>query len=130
MNFDPFNHLLEIQKFIETPTPKVGAHSGVWGFIFSHFPTLSGAWNVNFRLHFWPALLQALTLVVNPRLRLQQCGMGWRECRIESSGTKCVFFFGCNIWVKVNYIESYVTVKKDEYGFTLINFGSLIPILY
>jgi hypothetical protein len=50
MNFNPCNHLLEIQKSIKTPPPKMGAHLGVWGFIPSHFPTL---WNMkcDFELH-------------------------------------------------------------------------------
>ncbi len=30
--------------------------------------------------------------------------------------------------MKANYVGSSATVKKDEYGFILINFGSLIPI--
>jgi hypothetical protein len=34
----------------------------------------------------------------------------------------------CN-WVKTNYTRSSVIVKQDEYGFTLVNFSSLIPIL-
>jgi hypothetical protein len=38
-----------------TPTPKMGAHLGVWVFIF----TLSQSP----RLHFWPAPLQALALI-------------------------------------------------------------------
>ncbi len=33
MGFDPCNCSLKIQEFIGTPTPKVGAHLGVWGFI-------------------------------------------------------------------------------------------------
>jgi len=36
-----------------------------------------------------------------------------------------VFF--CN-WVKANYIGNNATIKKDEYGFTFVNFTSLIPI--
>jgi hypothetical protein len=36
MNFDPYNRLLKIRESIETPTPKVGAHLGVCGFIPSH----------------------------------------------------------------------------------------------
>jgi len=40
MNFDPFNCFLKIQKSIRTPTPKVGTHLGVCGFIPSHSPTL------------------------------------------------------------------------------------------
>jgi hypothetical protein len=46
MSFDPWNCFLNIQKSVETPTPKMGTHLGVWGFIPSHSPTLSGAWNV------------------------------------------------------------------------------------
>ncbi len=34
----------------------------------------------------------------------------------------------CN-QVKANYVGSSATIKRDEYGFTLVNFGSLIPIL-
>jgi len=45
-NFDPWNHLLKFFKSIETPTPKMGAHLGVCGFIPSDSPTLLGAWNV------------------------------------------------------------------------------------
>jgi len=36
MSFDPCNCLL-FQQFIGTPTPKVGTHLGVWGFILSTF---------------------------------------------------------------------------------------------
>ncbi len=43
MNFDPYNRLLKIWESIGTPTPKVGVHLGVWGFIPSHSPTLLGA---------------------------------------------------------------------------------------
>jgi len=40
MGFDSYNRSLNIQKFIGTPTPKVGAHLGMWGFIpsLSHTP--------------------------------------------------------------------------------------------
>jgi hypothetical protein len=40
MGFDACNRSLKIWKSITTPTPKVGAHLGVWGFISSHSPTL------------------------------------------------------------------------------------------
>jgi hypothetical protein len=30
--------------------------------------------------------------------------------------------------VKVNFIGSSVTIKRDEYGFTFVNFASFIPI--
>jgi len=70
MNFDPCNCPLKIWEFIRTLTFKVGAHLEVWGFIPSHFLTLSGAWNVIPRLHSWPAPLSTLALVVNLRLEL------------------------------------------------------------
>jgi hypothetical protein len=71
MGFDPCNHFLKIWKSIRTPTPKVRAHLGVWRFIHSHSPTLLGTWDVILRLPSWPASLQALALVANPRLGLQ-----------------------------------------------------------
>jgi len=72
MNFDRCNFFLKIWKSIGTPTFKVRAHLGVCGFVPSHSPALPGAWNVTPMLHSWPALLQALNLVVSLRLRLQQ----------------------------------------------------------
>ncbi len=70
MGFDHCNHFLKIWKSIWTPIPKVGVHLGMWGFIPSHSPTLLRTWNVTPSLHTWPALSQALTLVMSPRLRL------------------------------------------------------------
>jgi hypothetical protein len=72
MNFEPFNFPLKIQKSIETPTPKVGAHFGVWEVIPSHSPTLLGTWNVTLGLHSWPAPLQALALVASSKLGLRR----------------------------------------------------------
>jgi hypothetical protein len=48
MSFDPYDHSLKIQESIGIPTPKVGAHLGMWKFIPSHSLTLSRAWNVIF----------------------------------------------------------------------------------
>jgi hypothetical protein len=42
MGFDPYNGSLKIQESIETLTPKVGVHLGVWRFILSHSPILLG----------------------------------------------------------------------------------------
>ncbi len=70
MNFDPWNHSLKIWKSIETPIPKVGAHLEVCGCIPSHLSTFSKAWNVTFELYFLCTSLQALALVVSPKLRL------------------------------------------------------------
>jgi hypothetical protein len=41
MNFDCCKFFLKIWKSIRTPILKMGVHLGVWGFIPSHFPTLS-----------------------------------------------------------------------------------------
>jgi hypothetical protein len=72
MNFDLCDCPIKIWKSIGTSTPKVRAPLAMCEFIFSHFPTLLGAWNVTPKLHSWPALSQALSLVTNPRLGLQQ----------------------------------------------------------
>jgi hypothetical protein len=72
MSFDPWNCSLKIQKSIGTPTPIVGAHLGVWGFILSHSLTLPKAWNVTPMLHSWPTPLPTFALVANPRLGLWQ----------------------------------------------------------
>jgi len=72
MGFVPCNYSLRIWEFTWTPTPKVRAHLGMWGFIPSHSLALLGTWNVTFGLHIWPAPSQALALVVSLRLRLWQ----------------------------------------------------------
>jgi hypothetical protein len=46
MKFDPWNCPLKIQKSTKTPTPKMGVHLRVWGFIPSHSFALLGAWYV------------------------------------------------------------------------------------
>jgi hypothetical protein len=71
MSFDPCNLPLKIRNSIETLIPKMGAHLEVCGLIHSHFPTFPGAWNVILELQFWPASLQAPSLVVSPRLGLR-----------------------------------------------------------
>jgi hypothetical protein len=71
MSFDPCNHPLKIRESIETPIPKMGVHFEVLGFISSHSPIILGAQNMTPALHFWPTTLQALTLVVSPRLGLR-----------------------------------------------------------
>jgi len=43
MNFDPYNRPLKIQESIGPPTPKVGVHLGVWGFIPSDSLAFPGA---------------------------------------------------------------------------------------
>jgi hypothetical protein len=72
LGFDPCNCSLKIWESIGTPTPKVGAPLGVWGFIPSHSFALPIAWDVIPGPPSWAALLQALVLVASPRLGLQQ----------------------------------------------------------
>ncbi len=70
MNFDPYNCILKILDSIRTPTPKMGTHLGVWGFVPSHCPTFPGTWNVTPKLHSWPTILQTLASVTSPWLGL------------------------------------------------------------
>ncbi len=72
MSFDPWNRSQKICESIGIPSPKVGAHLGVCGFIFSHLPTFLRTWNVTPELHFRPTPLQALALIMNPKLRSRQ----------------------------------------------------------
>jgi hypothetical protein len=60
MNLGPYNGFLIIRESIGTPTPKVGAHLGVQGFIPSHSLTLLGAWNVTPKLTLGPHLYEPL----------------------------------------------------------------------
>jgi len=60
MSFDPCNCPLKIWKSIKTPTPKVGVHLGVWGFISSHSLALPGAWNMTSMLIIGPYLRKPL----------------------------------------------------------------------
>jgi hypothetical protein len=69
MSFDLWNCSMKGWNSIKTPTPKVRAHLRVCGFIPSHSPTLPGASNVIFELHFQPSPLQALALVTSLRLK-------------------------------------------------------------
>jgi hypothetical protein len=87
MGFDPWNYSLKIQKSIGTPTPKVGVHLDVWGFIPSHSPTLPGTWDVAPRLPSWLTPLQALALIASLRLGLQHIYTNLFQCSIWSDNT-------------------------------------------
>jgi hypothetical protein len=71
MSFDPYNYPLKIWESIGTPTPKVGIHLGVWGFIPSHSFAFTGVWKCDSWVHSWPAPLWTVALVVNRKLRLR-----------------------------------------------------------
>ncbi len=92
MSFDPCIRPLKIWESIGTPTPKMGVHLGVWRFTPSHFFTLPRAWDVTPGLPFWLATLQALALVVNPRLGLQQgfCAIANSFFHVSNPNTQCL----------------------------------------
>jgi len=97
LSFDPFNCFLKIWKSTRTLTPKVEAPLGVWRFIPSHFPTLPRACGVTPKLPFWPATLQALTLVVSPRLGLRQMASKEKEGWWQMKST-------CKWWGHEDYV--------------------------
>jgi hypothetical protein len=82
MNFDPCNFPLKIWESIRTPTPNVGVHLGMWGFIPSHSFILLGIWNVIPKFHSCPVPSQALTLVVSPKLGLQHMWRSLLDCDV------------------------------------------------
>jgi hypothetical protein len=93
MGFDPWNCSLKIQKSIKTPTPNVGGHLKVWGFIPSYFHTLPRPWDLTPGLPSWPTPLQTLALIANPRLGLRQDLCSWIQ--FHSGG---IFF----IWMTLS----------------------------
>ncbi len=120
MGFDPYNCSLKIQESIGTPTPKMGVHFGVWGFIPSHSPTLPRAWNVTLGLHSWPAPSQALALVVSPRLGLQHHRYApcleiklypknsWKSLENLLAHPKCI----SHLWPKCN-LEEFLRLERS-----------------
>jgi hypothetical protein len=92
MCFDPWNCSLKIWKSIGTPTPKMGAHLGMWKFIPSHSPTLPKAWNVTPMLHSWPAPSQARALVTSLRLKLQHFWKAPLTCALLPTPRNFIMF--------------------------------------
>jgi len=90
MGFDPYNCSLKIQESIRTPTPKVGVHLGVWGFIPSHSLALLRAWNVTIGFPSWSTPSQALALVTSPKLGSQH--------QISSNGFKIKWQWRTRRW--------------------------------
>jgi hypothetical protein len=70
LSFDSCNRLLRIREFIGTPSPKVRVALGVWGFIPSHFPTLSGACCVTPGLLLGSQLCKPLCLGRKPKAKV------------------------------------------------------------
>jgi hypothetical protein len=83
MGFNPCNRTLKIWESIGIPTPNMGIHLGVWGFIPSHSFALLRPCNVIFGLSSWLANLQALALVARTRLGLRH------KCLLSSSPSPC-----------------------------------------
>jgi hypothetical protein len=82
--------------------------------------------NVGFRggNHIWTKVLFPFKwLKLNHRI-LGICQVDWRNIRI---GFQTILLF-CN-WVVGNYKGSNAMVKCYEYGFILVNFEHLIPLL-
>jgi len=72
LSFDPWNCSLKFQESTRTPSPKVGVALGVWRFIPSHFPTLSGICDVTPGLSLGLHPCNPFALVASPKLGLQQ----------------------------------------------------------
>jgi hypothetical protein len=72
LRFDLSNRSLKFQESTGTPSSKVGVALGVWGFIPSHFPTLSGVPDVIPGLPFGPHPYNPFALVASPKLGLRQ----------------------------------------------------------
>jgi len=87
MSFDPCNHPLKIWESIGTPTPKVKAHLGVWGFI-------PMSMKCDSRVYSWLAPSQALTLVTSLRLGLRHSPPLKGEVNVFINTWK--LFFQCN----------------------------------
>ncbi len=116
LSFDPCNRFLNIQKSSGIPTPNVRVPLGVWGSIPSHSLALLGACTLTPRLPSWPATLQALALVMSPRLRLRHSLNGdklWAMHNVPTSKVQIVVTWDSfqNMisqmklqWVQVNYL--------------------------
>jgi hypothetical protein len=70
MGFDPWNCSLKIRKSTWTPIPNMRILLGVWGFIPSHSPTLSGAWDATPELLSWPTLFASPCFGCEPKARV------------------------------------------------------------
>ncbi len=100
MSFDPWNCFLKIQESIRTPTPKMGAHLGVWGFIPSHFRTLLGTWNVTPGLHSWFAPLQALPCFGRePKVKVMIGMILPMTCTTQTSTQVMIRFNALLVWL-------------------------------
>jgi hypothetical protein len=119
MGFDPCNHFLKIWESIRTLMPKVGVHLGVWGFIPSHSPTFLRAWNVIPGLHSGPTPLQALVLIMNPRLGLRQ--WGWMKTSMTCLHVLIVLNQNVEFHVHINASNFSLSVMLQQNPDNIIN---------
>jgi hypothetical protein len=113
----PYNCSLKIRESIGTLIPKVETHLGVCGFILSHPPTFPRAWNVTLKLHFRPAPLEALVLVVSPKLRSQH----WQWAFVEINNLSRLWIFGCFLWKLLCFLHSWIMFQPLKVSETLHN---------
>jgi hypothetical protein len=78
MSFDSWSTSLKIWDSIGIPTPKLGVHLGVCGFI----PHTSRTTNVILKLHFRPAPFHAFALVASPKLRSDTKHLSQQELKL------------------------------------------------
>jgi hypothetical protein len=114
LSFDPCNRSLKIRESIVTPIPKVETPLGVWGFIPSHFPTFLRACGMTLGLPSWPTTLQALSLVVSPKLGLRQWTYEHELIRVSTNTcnmTKsCLEYF---VHIDIILREYFLTHRKN-----------------
>jgi len=93
LGFDPCNHSLNIQESMGTPTPNMGVHLGVWGFIPSHSFALPGHENTTIGLSLGSHPCKPFALVASPRLRLRhsnsQHGSPFGSVKVHSLALFC-----------------------------------------
>jgi hypothetical protein len=97
MGFDPCNRTLKIREAIGTPTPNMGVHLGVWGFIPSHF-ALPGTCDVTPKSFTSPVTFNPLALVASLGLRLQH--LNYHHCLVFNKLTSLPFLL-----LKASYLH-------------------------
>jgi hypothetical protein len=87
MGYDPYNRSQKIWESTGTPTPKMGAHLGMWVFILTLSQTLG--------LPSWPTPLQTIALVMSSRLGLRH--MAFEKLQFVKS------LMWCKNWATLSY---------------------------
>jgi hypothetical protein len=112
LGFDPCNHSLNIRESTRTPTPNMGVHLGMWGFILSHSFAFPGHENTILRLGLGSHPCKPFALVVNPRLG------SWHACcqlLINNFALEGLLLTTFNLWI------SMVNVHRRFEGLSFTN---------